>query len=346
MVLKKPKITIGGDSKPSNEQLEILSAELNAPVWGMYRKGLLEKMRFPTKPSAYAVGIWMTLLSGFQVSVPLNLEESYTSNEFDSNGEARVVYNKIDTEIWSKTKKSCAQGLHVPDSELPVGGAPSPKLLSSSGEIVIEEKVIRSIKQEERISVALSSPGDLLGNTSLSIKYKNEPQIVATKEVPPLESLVLSASEPFVQVLPIDAMDKEKMKGLTFERTLNALVSKSRDPRKKALWASKNDEPSLVKDQKRAEKWTEDWARYFAALPAFFRQEPAALKRAEKEIREGKPATASLLGGLESSGNPEAQEVLIRLVRDDKLIIELRESALRNLVQCAHPTKISKLDCR
>jgi hypothetical protein len=46
--------------------------------------------------------------------------------------------------------------------------------------------------------------------------------------------------------------------------------------------------------QRAAEAWTEDWARYFAALPAFFRQLPETLSAAEEAVRAGHPATASL----------------------------------------------------
>jgi hypothetical protein len=137
----------------------------------------------------------------------------------------------------------------------------------------------------------------------------------------------------------MDAMDHERMKGLTFEQTLRALVARSRDPRKKALWAAKNDHAADPMDKKNAETWTEDWARYFAALPAFFRQKPETLKRAEREIREDNPATASLLGGLSSSGSPAAQKVLARLAKDETLDMKIRESALRNLVQCTRPTE-------
>ena len=342
MVLVNPEVHIEGERRPSLEQEKRLRQELAQPVWGRYRGGKLQKLYLPKRPSAFAVGIWRTLLSGIQVAAPINgQQQSFETTEFDNNGEYQVVYNHIEAGKWEKRKLSYVKGLHLPDSESPVGLAPTPKLKTSKGEVIIAGDGLHAVTLDESINVPLTEGSRLSGTTALHIARSGDG--TATKPgatvAPPSNALVLSASEPYAQALPVDAMDDQRMRGLTFDDTLKALVARSRDPRRKALWEKQEQKHGRAKDDTVAKAWTEDWSRYFIALPAFFRQQPETLKIAENQIRKGSPATQSLFGGLSSSGSPGAQALLARLALDQKLDRELRLSAVRNLVQCKMPTK-------
>jgi len=312
------------------------------PVWVTFREGALKSIFWAQPPNSFMVGIWRSVLGAFQLS--LNIDESGRDKsgelktvEFDNNGRYEAVYTQNGKSGWSKKKLAYINGLYTGESNGMLKEAPRPRLIMSSWNMRFNNGIIDSVSQKEQVKVVLTGTGAFMGTTALSIKYVSGARL----SKPPLADLkngvTLEASEPFIQKLPVDAMDRQRMEGLTFKKLLDALVDKSRDPRKKRLWRAKNDKAADKKQQKDADRWTKDWSVYFAALPAFFRQQPKTIKIAEKEIIKGSPATSSLLGGLASSATLAAQKTLLKLAENSRLDDTVREAAMRNLVQCRSP---------
>ncbi|NLN62969.1 MAG: hypothetical protein GX146_08830 [Myxococcales bacterium] len=330
----------GDDPSRTSAQAASLQDELTQPFVGTFHRGAMEEMGFSSGASAFAVGVRRTLLSGLQVPVLSPDARSIEAREFDANGEVVVRYTKIDEGSWRLEKQSYVRGLYENDGADAMQQGPRPVLKSAKGNLLMADGRLVRAERSDVVHVDIMDAGGMRSHTALSVALD-------TTAPPPDASLlsldasamtVLAADKPWHTPLDIGAMDAARMEGLTFDAVLKALVAKAKDPRRRGLWSKKNDETASEVQAKDAAEWTEDWSRYFSALPAFFRQQPQTLKRAEKEIRRGSPATTSLIGGLSSSGIAAAQQLLLKLARDTKLDAALRESALRNVAQCRQPT--------
>lgn len=340
LTISAPTLTLQGSDDPS--KLAALQDEISTPFQGVYKNGKLEKMRFVPGSSTFAVGIWRSVLSYLQIADSKEGASPFSTDEYDNNGRYRALYTQVKTaDQWQKQKVQYAQSLQENDfTPLESGRTPVPVLISSAGEIVLNNGRLLRVVFDDRLKMALAGSGSLISSTEMELTAAQEaPDMSPVAASLPKKLMVLRADEPFTAELPLDAMDVQRMEGLTFDTLLEALIAKANDPNRQKLWDKKNDKDAPKGQNAAAQKWTADWSRYFSAIPAFFRQQPKTLKRAEKEIRNGSPAARSLIGGLSSTGTQAAQDILLKLALDESLDIKVRESAVRNLVQCRLPTE-------
>ncbi|MBN2340648.1 MAG: hypothetical protein JXX29_06420 [Deltaproteobacteria bacterium] len=336
-VCTDPQLVVDGEVDAS--KMKLVQQELSAPVIGIFTDGRLSRLQFTPGLSTFSVGIWRSLLSYLQVSDSPNGEHGFNVAEYDGNGQYEAMYTRDSVgKKWSKKKLKYTKGLW--ENALSASEHhPVPVLVSSAMELVTDGKHLSQISAQDSVKVAIAGSGHLLSVTSLQLTSSREvPKMARTISQLPAKMMTLDASEPFLADLPEEAMDRQRMAGLTFEQLLEALKAKAVDPNRDNLWQKKNEETADSSQLEAAAEWTEDWSKYFSALPAFFRQQPQTLKRAEAEIRLGSAATRSLLGGLSSAGTQETQRLLLKLALDKKLDVKTREGAIRNLVQCRKPT--------
>lgn len=336
----------GAETQGQEDKLLVLEAELQRAVSATYRAGVLKKLSFPKNSSSFAVGIWRALLSSLQIATAADGKIPFEIEEQDANGTYVARYEKANTAgQFLKKKLRYTKGMYAqqgaqqhPTQSLASTDGPKPDVIRSAGLIDVQQNTIVQLVQEDTVEVALMEAGKLVNSSTLSLKRSSKPFVSSPIAQLVFEMETIPSDKPWQPEFPIDAMDASRMGDLTFDDLLAALVAKAGDANRK-LVGKKNDEAVDEKDVAGAQKWMADWSRYFSALPAFFRQQPETIKRAEKEIRKGSPATTSLLGGLSSAGTPESQRLLLQLASDTSLSDDVRGAAARNLVQCRLPTE-------
>jgi hypothetical protein len=336
-----PQVSLEGDDPARTAaQAASLRSELALPFVGTFENGVLSSMGFGKGASAFAVGVRRTVLSLLQTPPAQGGQAVTESREFDANGQVRVRYTQTGEGLWQAEKQAYLRGLYESDDDDPERRSPRPALESATGMLSVQGGRLARAERSDVVRVDLMGTGGMRSHTAgtLVLNPGAPPPASALLSLDASAMTVLSAGSPWRTPLDIGAMDSARMEGLDFDTVLKALVARAKDPRRRGLWAKKNEAAVDAAQVKDATEWTHDWSRYFTALPAFFRQQPQTLKRAEKEIRKGSPAATSLIGGLSSSGVAAAQQILLALARDEKLDAGLREAALRNLAQCNLPT--------
>ena len=336
-------MSIVGDKKTDVEKIEQLKQELQAPIWGRWRSGLLEAFYLPERTTPFAAGIWRTVVTSlqFRASAAAHAVPARPT-VYDSNGDTEVSSSQLSTAsaadtTWEKKKLKYTRGLLADHPAINIMGAPTPELVRATGEMALAKGVISRLHITDAVRYAISGQGTLSGTTDIKLELTRKIPQADVPTLPTTGVLMLAVGEPFNAPLPLDAMDAARMEGLTFEDIVRNLKARAEDPRRQHLVASRNDQMADSAAQQAGEAWTADWSRYFSALPAFFRQQPQTLKRAEKEILSGSPAARSFLGGLSATGTEAAQAVLLKLVDHPKASEAIRESAVRNVIQSRTP---------
>ena len=341
-------VVFTGSQQTHEAQYESVSKELLSPIGVSIGEGKLVSLSFVPGISVHAVGVWRAIAAAMQFPEEV-VDGAQSVTEYDASGEYVMKYslkrddgNASGRVSLTRQKLKYNKPLRSDGTKLFTMANVVPTVQRSTGLIAIDgfPKVIES---DDAIQVAISAGGSIRSSTSLKIVFKKkqamQPELSAMAAAT-RHWTTISGREPYAAPLPIDAMDTQRMGSFTFDSAVAILEKLSEDPDKKQLWGKKNRETASAANVTKGKEWTEKWSKPFAALPAFFRQQPDTISKAKKLILADSPAANSLLGGLSAAGTPEAQQVLVDITLDTSRPERFRKLAARNLILSAQPSTV------
>lgn len=327
-----------GSSSEAEPRVSAFSSALQRPFELLLRNGVVDGLRIDEGTDYVAVALLRTIASALQVAPAPEPEQTrYEAREFDSTGRYVARYERPDKTRLRKQKLRYETVLSVGDRGSQGGAlkAPEvqPEIKSSAIAVQFDEATPRDVTLAEETLVALMDASKLSYSTSLSLKLLERKPLAKSASASP-KLVYLAAKQAYAPAPRLSDLDSVRIGDLTFQETIARLeaIAKDYDPTKLAESAAAADSA----DGKTAEVAIER-NRYFTALAAFYRQDPAYVARGVALARGGSPAAKWVISALGASGTPEGQAALAGLITEDALGKPLQKIAGLALVQANQP---------
>ncbi len=350
-------LRLGGGLLKFKEKSELLAKELAASHFFTLQQDRMKAIRIAKGLSAFAVNIVRTLAAGFQFRGDPGKGETWTAQEYDATGKYVAEYRATsEPGRWQKRKLRYQSILASSQAHRPVQYKVAvPEVILSQGEVRVEKGILKRAWLKESIQLDLMPTGGMkaavVQPASSEVKSSTRIELSLIGESRPEVAVdwnrLRSSTEPYAAHRAYgdpgaqQAVDKAKIGDLSFEKVVAELEVMERDPEKKQLWDSKNQQRASPEELEERKTWFGKWMRLFSALTAMFRQQPDTIELAVDKIRAGSAAQQVLMSGLSSAGTEQAQRALSGLVNDEKLSERLRKAATASLIRAKRPKRQS-----
>jgi hypothetical protein len=311
--------------------------------------GRTSEFHLPKGQSQLAGNTYRAIASALQFARPRAPASKYTSEEYDTTGQALTEYERGEAAgTWHKRKVSYLATLGIAGafekSRVPV----VPEIVSSGSVRLAPSGRPENVTQSDDLSVR-GAQAPIRSKVTLELAGAPEETVVPPAggwEVRLAEATRVTPDQPIGDAAPIERLDAARIGSLDFEKVLAEL---ERIEKKKAAEREANEDQKKKDLDPAAEEAEEERrqgqlqtdSQLFFALAALFRTDARTISKALAKIRANSPAALVLIDGLSSAGSPEAQKALVALMDQKHLEPKLKTRAINALVQTPKPSEVS-----
>ncbi|HVY29586.1 MAG TPA: hypothetical protein VHB79_23665 [Polyangiaceae bacterium] len=336
LAFSSPALSINDSTQ--DPTLAQLQSDLSKPSVFVLRDGKITAERFAPELSPIVVSLERSVAAALQVpEAPRNATE-WTVQELDSTGRYRARYTfDRSSNVLAKVKLGFEELLtsgklaNVDQSKL------LPKIESSRVTLTLKDGELSSIIGKERlVTDVLKAP--LTSESTLSLRLASQQGklklaraavFAATEEMSPTHAYGTTPRR--------GAFDNLRADSRSFDQLVADLLEIPSD-HVSETFASKNGVAVSEAEQLERKAALHKRTGSFSALVVSLRQKPENLAKAEALVLAGSKAAPHLLDALGSAGTPEAQDVLARLIQDERVPNELRGVGATSFMLVEQPT--------
>jgi len=318
----------------SQAEFDRLSGHLKQPYFFDLKGGLVSLVSVPQDLHPLATAVFRSFSASLQFAAHGQEPSTFTATECDTTGRYVAKYTpSSDPFVWQKQKQKYL-GILLGAQEAKEAKEVAPKIVTSRAEIRLspEGRPIEVSMTDELDMASAQAP--LHSNTVVSLQADSVQ--VSARQVGELVALRgklvnVAANAPFESAADRKSLDDAKIDGATFDRVLAKFEHMAR---------ARTGQKTTDLETKRAElkKQTDAESKLFVALGALFRAQPDTISQAVNKIKAQSVASDVLIDALGSAGTPEAQKVLLSLVKDRGAEKLVRGRAMLSLSRTENPT--------
>jgi hypothetical protein len=304
--------------------------------------GKVAEMRTPRGFSETTANVYRAVASALQFAHATGDADSYTDEEYDTTGRYVASYS-LDrgNGVWHKTKQKYLSLLGNDASSVNAPRRIVPHVVQSTGPIqLLPDDRLKSIEMVDAVDIE-GAQAPVHSTTSISLVAAPAPQR-SPKASPDWPALIASmqstpADRPYGAARSIEALDKARINGLTFDRATKILAEIAKT--KRAMLSGVNGTELDAQEKADREKVLGDQSKAFTALAAILREQPETIPLAVQKIKSQAPEADFLIEALGAAATPASERALISLSEVPSLGATRKSRVLMALSRTPRPSE-------